>query len=151
VVASGEVKGSKASNVLTGTVRDIPHHWDNRWGGPMTEEGAWIELRWAQPQSLSHVQLCFDTGFHRELSLSEESGVKARQVRGPQPETVRDYRVLYRHPESGEWAALAEVSGNYQRLRRHTFPPVETSAIRVHVTATNGKPEARIYEIRCYA
>lgn len=151
VIASGEAAGSKAANVLTGFTRDVPEHWEHRWGGPMTGDGAWIELRWAQPQTLSQVQLCFDTGFFRELSLSEQSNVKNGQVRGPQPETVRDYRVLYQAPESGEWVSLAEITGNYERMRRHTFPVVATKALRVHVTATNGSPEARIYEIRCYA
>jgi hypothetical protein len=37
------------------------------------------------------------------------------------------------------------------RLRRHTFDSVETDAIRIRVTATNGSEEARIYEVRCYA
>ncbi|HOC67550.1 MAG TPA: FAD-dependent oxidoreductase [Candidatus Hydrogenedentes bacterium] len=151
VVASGEVESSKAANVLTGFVRDIPEHWDHRWGGPMTSDGAWIELRWKEPQTLSQVQLCFDTGFFRELSLSEQSNVKKGQVRGPQPETVRDYRVLYQAPESDAWVPLVEITGNYERLRRHTFPAITTGALRVHVTATNGSPEARIYEIRCYA
>lgn len=151
VTASGEVEGSNAANVLNGLVRDVPGQWANRWGGPMTADGAWIELRWNKPQALSHVQLCLDTGFHRELSLSEQANVKAEQVRGPQPETLRDYRVLVRDPATGEWKVVAEVSGNYQRLRRHTFPAVETDAIRVQVTATNGAAEARIYEIRCYA
>ena len=54
-------------------------------------------------------------------------------------------------PASREWKSLAEVTGNYQRLRRHTFPPVQTDTLRVHVTATNGVAEARIFEIRCYA
>lgn len=151
VVASGEVSGSKAANVLTGMVRDVPEQWEHRWGGPMDANGAWIELRWSQPQSLSHVQLCFDTGFFRELSLSEQSNVKQGQIRGPQPETVRDYRLLYQDTESGKWIPLADITGNYERLRRHTFPTVTTNVLRVHVTATNGNPEARIYEIRCYA
>lgn len=151
VVASGEVSGSKAANVLTGFTRDVPEHWEHRWGGPMTDDGAWIELRWKEPQTLSQVQICFDTGFFRELSLSEQSNVKKGQVRGPQPETVRDYRLQYLNPENGAWIPLAEITGNYERLRRHAFPAVTAGALRVHIIATNGSPEARIYEIRCYA
>jgi hypothetical protein len=40
---------------------------------------------------------------------------------------------------------------NYQRLRRHHFPPFTAKALRLKVTATNGRKEARVYEIRCYA
>jgi hypothetical protein len=35
-------------------------------------------------------------------------------------------------------------------LNRHRIEPVDAAAIRVHVTATNGDPSARIFEIRCY-
>lgn len=151
MAASGEIGEGKAANVINGLVRDVPELGLNRWDGPMAIEGAWIELHWAQAQSISQVQLCFDSGFHRELTLSEEHSVRQGQVRGPQPETVRDYRVLARDPGNGEWRPLVEVADNYQRLRRHTFSPVQADALRVHVTATNGVPEARIFEIRCYA
>lgn len=150
VTASSEVEGSRAVHVINGYVRDLPRQWKNRWGGAMTEDGAWIELRWETPQSLSHIQLCFDTGFSRELTMTANPAYRDRQVRGPQPETVRDYRLLYLD-DAGAWRELAAVEGNYQRLRRHKFAPVETAAVRLHVTATNGNPEARLYEIRCYA
>ena len=67
-------------------------------------------------------------------------------MRAPQPETVKDYRVL--SPAS---KTVASVKGNFQRLNRHAFEPVETSRIRVEVEATNGDPLARVFEIRCYA
>jgi hypothetical protein len=40
------------------------------------------------------------------------------------------------------------VAGNWQRLRRHRFPPVTTRRLRVEVQATNGDSTARVYEIR---
>ena len=46
---------------------------------------------------------------------------------------------------------LARVAGNYQRLRRHRFDPVETDRLRLRVLATNGSDLARVFEIRCYA
>ena len=45
---------------------------------------------------------------------------------------------------------LITVAGNHQRLRRHDFKPVQASAVRLKVTATNGDKLARLYEIRCY-
>jgi hypothetical protein len=71
-------------------------------------------------------------------------------IRGPQPETVRDYVLEARLP-GGRWQELASVQGNFYRLRRHSFPPVETEAIRLRIKATNGDPLARVFEIRCYA
>ncbi len=151
VVASSEIEGSKAANVVNGRVRDLPGEWRNRWGGAMTEDGAWIELRWKEPQTISLVQLCFDTGFSRELTLSEHHGVRTGQVRGPQPETVRDYRLLYYDEEVDAWKEAACVQGNYQRLRRHVFPAASTRKVRLEIAALNGGAEARLYEIRCYA
>ena len=151
VVASSEIEGSRAASVINGRVRDLPGQWENRWGGAMTDDGAWIEVQWTSPQSLSHVQLCFDSGFSRELTMTANQNARSRQMRGPQPETVRNYRLLYRDMNDGTWRMLAEVEGNYQRLRRHGFAPIQTTAIRLHVLATNGNPEARLYEIRCYA
>ena len=43
---------------------------NHRWIAPMSGEGAWIELAWDEPQTIRHVQLTFDTGFHRELTLT---------------------------------------------------------------------------------
>ncbi len=150
VTASGEVEGSRAAHVINGQTRDLPHQWKNRWGGPMTDDGAWLMLEWDAPQKIGHVQLCFDSGFSRELTLSENNWVRNRQKRGTQPETVRDYRVLCRQ-ENGDWREVAAVTGNYQRLRRHDIDPMHTTAVRIEITATNGNPEARIYEVRCYA
>jgi len=42
------------------------------------------------------------------------------------------------------------VKDNYQRHRQHRFKPITTSRLRLEVSATNGSPEARVYEIRVY-
>jgi hypothetical protein len=147
--ASHEVEGSKADHAINGLVRDMPGSWSNRWGGEMKEDGAWIELSWDKPQTISQVQITFDSGFHRELTLSEQSARKKKMVLAAQPETVKDYTIAYKKG-MGKFETVAEVKGNYLRLRRHDFEPVTTKAIRIHVGATNGSKEARIYEIRCY-
>ena len=56
----------------------------------MTPEGPWVELAWDAPQTIREVQLTFDTGFHRELTLTSSDSHNAHMVRAPQPETVRD-------------------------------------------------------------
>lgn len=70
-------------------------------------------------------------------------------IRGPQPETVRDYELLYTDTD-GKQHSLVKVTGNHQRQNRHTFAAIEAKSIRLHVTATNGGNTARVYEIRCY-
>jgi hypothetical protein len=144
VRASAEEPHAPASRVIDGWVRDIPGKEIHQWQGRMQDGEAWIELRWREPVRISEVQITFDTGFQRELTLSSSDSVNRGIIRAPQPETVRDY-VL----EAGS-RILVSVTGNFQRLRRHRFDPVQTDTLRLRVTATNGSDLARVFEIRCY-
>ena len=96
-----------AANVINGLVRDVPGRLDNRWAAEMTPDGAWIELAWDKPQTIRQVQITFDSGFHRQLTLSSSDSTSATVIRAPQPETVRDYTLSYRKPGGGgeliEW------------------------------------------------
>jgi hypothetical protein len=151
VTASGAVEGSDPANVLDGFVRDMPGGWRHRWGGPMENGEAWIELQWDSPQTLREVQLCLDTGFTRgQLAMTEQASQRKHQIRGPQPETVCDYVLSYREAPEAPLVPLAETTGNHQRLRRHALDPVQACALRLTVTKTHGGEEARLYEIRCY-
>jgi hypothetical protein len=151
VAASGEEGGAKAALVLNGFTRDIPnakgdpvevHHWAAR-------APAWIELTWTEPQRIREVQITFDSGFRRQLTLSAQETQNINLLRAPQPETVKDYAVTVRSTDGGS-RVLAEVAGNFQRVNRHRFEPVVASSLRIEIRATNGDPLARIFEIRCY-
>lgn len=139
-----------AESVIDGYVRDEPGKWNHRWGAKMTDKGAWLELSWDQPKTLRQVQITFDTGFHRELTLTSSDSHNNHMIRDAQPECVRDYR-LVAIDASGRQTVLTEVSGNHQRLRRHEFEPLKIKSLRLNITATNGSETARVYEIRCYA
>ena len=148
VRASHFIETADPEHVIDGEVRDVPGQWSHRWGARLSGDGAWIELAWDEPVTLSSVQITFDSGFHRMLTLSGSAGLNARCVRGPQPETVRDYRVVLK--QGGDDEVVADVAGNYQRLRRHGFERRLVEAVRIEVIATNGSKEARIFEVRCY-
>lgn len=142
--------------ILDGVTRDIPAKDGepkeiHRWTAPMTPDGPWLQLAWDKPQRLREVRVTFDSGFKRELTLSSSDSVTRGTVRAPQPETVKSYRLEYRPPDGGEWKLLAEVTANHQRLNRHRFQPVQAQSIRLHVKATNGLDEARVFEVRCYS
>ncbi len=154
VTASAEQGQAKAALVIDGALRDIPdkkgepaefHHW----AAPMTAEGPWIELAWDKPQRISRVQITFDTGLKRELTLSSSDSITRGIVRAPQPETVRDYTLSVK--QGGKLKEIAKVTANHQRQNRHRFDAVEAEAVRIHVTKTNGDDNARIVEVRCYA
>ncbi|HEY3937889.1 MAG TPA: FAD-dependent oxidoreductase [Bryobacteraceae bacterium] len=156
VSASRELPTAKASNVLDGYTRNIPDKHGrpveiHYWAAALDEQKPeWIELRWEQPQSIGQIQITFDSGFQRELTLSASDSVNVNIVRGPQPETVKAYSLSYVSP-SGANVPLIDVNNNHQRVRRHRFDKFEASAIRCQVRTTNGAEEARIFEIRCYA
>ena len=152
VTASAEAGAAKAALVLDGFVRNIPDQRGDpaevhQWAAPLP---AWIELRWQTPQRLGKVQITFDTGFKRQLTLSAQETQNINLLRAPQPETVRDYRVVALLPNGSE-RTLATVNANFQRLNRHRFEPVDVASLRLDVLATNGDPMARVFEIRCYA
>jgi hypothetical protein len=123
----------------------------HRWmSAPASGLPAWIELSWPQPVLLREIALVFDTGMHRHLTLSQADGYTQRMIwGGPQPETVRDYRIEGRSRD--QWRELAREQGNYQRRRVHRIAPVTVEALRMYVDATNGLDHARIFEIRAYA
>ncbi|MBS1857624.1 MAG: FAD-dependent oxidoreductase [Acidobacteria bacterium] len=152
VAASAEDGPARAALILDGYTRDIPdkrgdpaeyHHW-------AAPAPAWIELAWERPRRIAEVQITFDSGFKRQLTLSAQESQNVNLLRAPQPETARDYDVVARTADGSE-VVLASVTGNFQRLRRHRFAPVEAASVRVAVHATNGDALARIFEVRCYA
>ncbi len=153
VTASSERDTSPASNVNNGFVRTIPSGGPtHRWAAEMDKDGgAWVELTWDTPQPIRQVQITFDSGFHRELTLTKSDGINNGIVRAPQPETVRDYTLTARTEEKSEPIELARVDGNHQRVNRLNVGPVVAKSIRLQVRATNGDPLARVYEIRCYS
>jgi hypothetical protein len=143
---TASANAESAALVLDGVTRDIPDKRGNpverhSWAAPAP---SWIELQWERPRRIREVQITFDSGFKRQLTLSAQESQNVNLVRAPQPETVKDYRIVV----GGK--AVAEVKGNFQRLARHSFEPVETSAVRLELESTNGAPEARVFEIRCY-
>ena len=135
-------RGAKPDRAASGL-----HRWMSDPGAGLP---AWIQLDWDKPAPVSEVQLIFDTGMHRVLTLTHSDAYVDRMDWGrPQPETVRDYTIEGKC--AGGWHLLAEVKDNYQRRRIHQVnPPGDVSALRVTVSATNGLDHARIFEIRAY-
>ena len=156
VTASDHREGGAAQNVTDGFTRTTtgPHgtrpgampDGTHRW---MSEKlPAWLALEWDKPVMLSRFQITFDTGLHRWFSLTQSDGVHARNIWGPQPESIRDYNLIAETPAGP--VTLAEVRGNFLRQRIHNFAAVATARIRIEVLASNGIDHARIVEVRAY-
>lgn len=155
VTASAEAGPAKAALLLDGHVRNIPDKKGDpaevhQWAAPVGEnKPAWVELRWDRPQRIRELQITFDSGFKRQLTLSSQEGQNVNLLRAAQPETVKDYVVVARTADGME-RTLATVKNNFQRLNRHRFDAAEIQSVRIEVQATNGDDLARIFEVRCY-
>ncbi len=159
ITASSEQTQGEASNVISGQTRSV-HGPDgatparanpgtHRWMSvPGEELPAWLQFDWTKPVSISGVQLIFDTGLHRHLTLSHHDGYTSKMIWGqPQPETVADYKIEVKQSDS--WVTLVNVTGNTQRLRRHTFEgTIQIDSLRIVINATHGLDHARIMEVR---
>jgi hypothetical protein len=143
VKASAEREHYAAEKILDGATRDIPGKETHQWQAPLP---AWIELNWDDPVTLREVQITFDSGFQRELTLSSSDSITNGIVRAAQPETAKAYRLV------ADGQEIAVESANHQRLRRHKLAqPVTAKSLRLEVTSANGSDLARVFEIRCYA
>lgn len=145
--ASSESDDAPASNVLNGLTR-FRNGASNQWASaPGAEFPQWVQVDLPAPRRVSEIHITFDTGFARPLALTHSDHFSARMIRGPQPETVRDYVV--EGLVDGEWQRLAQEGGNYQRKRVHRGSAT-VAALRLTVLATNGDEQARVYELRAY-
>jgi len=97
---------------------------------------------------LRQIRLTFDTALSRILAITYYPQLYPLMIRGPQPETIRDYTLLARVGE--EWREICRVRGNYQRQRVHHIPAQPAEALRLLVEGTNGAAEARLFELRAY-
>lgn len=145
--ANTSARGTSPENVLSGAAFDLKGELKNRWLAEMSKKPV-LTLKWDKPQKISQVQITFDGGT-RELTMTAHGDYLNSMIWGPQPEIVKDFKIVATTPR-GEKIELADVKGNYQRLFRANFAPVELASLDVEVLATNGDALARICEIRTY-
>ncbi len=155
ITASSEQSNGSAQNILSGQNRCVIHEHgipaergvagSHRWMSEPAELPAWIEFRWQQPQSVHSLDLVFDSGLHRRLTLSMSSQITSRMIWGTgQPELVKAFRVEYLNAE-GNWQPLADVPLYWQRRWQHKLEQrVQTQAVRLTILETWGSDHARL-------
>jgi hypothetical protein len=148
VLASDETKDGQAANIIDGVNRNVMDGKSHQWQANLKKGEAWIELRWKKSQNIGIIECTFDTGLHRFLRLSPELSVFKSQIRGPQPETISDYKIEVKNKNKIVFEKYC--TNNYLRKVVHSMPNVEADSIRIYVQKTNGDELARIFEIRCY-
>ena len=160
LTSSSEQRGSEAANVISVQTRSVHgergapekrnHSGTHRWmSDPADGFPASLEITWPEPADVSQIQLIFDTGLHRHLTLSQLDAYSNSMIWGKaQPETIRDYSI--ETFDGKQWTHLLDITNNYQRKRVHEFDTLSTSTLRISVTASNGLDHARICEVRIY-
>ncbi len=151
IAASSAHPHSPAASVIDGVTRSLDFERLGPWVDRQThrwesvELPAWIELTLPAGTALHEIHLTFDTGFERELILSSSDHITSKVIRGPQPETVKHYRILFDHQ------VVAEETNNYLRKRVHRLrDAIPVTKLRIEVLSTHGVSAARIFEIRAY-
>lgn len=161
ISASSDQTAGLAFNIISGQTRAV-----HGYGGVKSERAAkgthrwmsdssqslpqWIDLTWENAVTIGRVEITFDTGMHRVLTLTQSDAYAANMHWGrPQEETVKDYSIEYL--VENRWKSIIEEFDNYQRKRVHLLDnPISTSVLRIVVKSTNGLDHARICEIRVY-
>ena len=50
----------------------------------------------------------------------------------------------------GKWVEIGSLDNNRTRLIKMDFEKVKTTAVRVRVKETYGRPTVKLFEVRCY-
>jgi hypothetical protein len=158
VTSSSEQQQGAARNVVIGPTRSV-HGVDgvprertiagtHRWmSDPAAGLPAWIQLDWPEPVSPTRLQLVFDTGMHRVLTMSLADSYTQRMHWGrPQEETVRDYAVESKNGDN--WRLAGYLKDNFQRRNEIGLDGGQLTSLRISVNATNGLDHARICGVR---
>ena len=161
ITASSETAEGPATNVVSGLNRamheergvtaDRVIEGTHRWISEAKDKAPWIVLRWAEPVPLKRIELVFDTGLHRQLTLTQSDAYRAKMCWGSgQPEAVKHYEVQLE--ADGEWATVASEDQQWQRRASHSLKDSNAcSAVRIRVRETWGGESARIVRIGAFA
>ena len=131
------------SNVLNGVQR--PTHQPNGWVADLTDTDPAITLSWPTPQSISRVELRFDTDFDHPLET----------VIMIHPETVSPFCVPDYVVCNDQQERIFHQTGNHQTANTIRFAqPVVTRSLTIHLKKKGlGQADfvpASLMEVRCY-
>lgn len=150
VSASSQQPGYEAGQVLSGIARTEEGGEVNLWRSQaMGPEGERLRLDWSEPVSIGQVRLTLDPDLSEERCISVSKAFLDKEPVGVPVTLLRDYTLTAYREGRAVWSR--RVEGNYQRLNVLDLPQaVEADCLELHVQATNGCPEARVFEVRVY-
>ena len=127
-------------NLNNGYLR--PYGQPNIWTAEGAE-GEWAELRFDSGKEIREVDITFDTNLNFRVRNVKPYAFNVME------EAVRDYELWAE--TNGTWKKIRTVTGNHQRVNRLKFAGAVTAdAVKIVIRATNGCPNAAIYNISIY-
>lgn len=149
VSATSQREGYEAEKVINGVTRNIDEDinlWCSDGIGPNGER---LTIKLPKEEMIGQVRLTFDPNLSEERCISVSRAFIDKEPLGVDKELVKDYRIILQKQGQTVWEK--EIKGNYQRLNIIDLPEkVEADEVQLLVTATNGDPDARVFEIRLY-
>lgn len=139
VIVEPPLKCFTAANITNGLHR--PTSAPNAWLAALDDALPKVTLRWSKPQSISRVELFFDTDYDHPM----ESVLMGHPERA-MPFCVKHYRL-----RDGQGTLLAETTDNHQTRNTITFERrVTTDQIVIECVASHSPVPAAIFAVQCY-
>lgn len=129
----------EAENIRNGV--DRPTTGPNAWVASFDDKEPQIQLRWEEPQTISRIEIAFDTDFDHAM----ESVLMTHPERA-MAFCVRNYRI-----KDAVGNVIHQREGNYQTRNTITFDvPVVTDRLTIQVAHPSKQVPAALFAIRCY-
>ena len=146
--ATHSLPGCEAEKVFTGVARAVGEE-SNCWAA-YAKDHPELTLRLSAPAAVKQVALTFDSNLSREITISINRDVLARQSEGLPPELVRACSLIFEL--EGKIVCRKELDGLSQR---HCIVCLDhgvcCDTIRIGNLQTYGAGVVRIFEARAYA
>lgn len=149
VRASSSKRGCEAEKVINGISRNEGDAINLWCSDGMAAGGETLTLDLQAPAAVSQLRVTLDPNLSEERCISVSKAFIDKEPIGVAKELVKDFQVTIRREGKTVWEHT--VRDNYQRLCIINLPQsVEADQVELRFTATNGVPDARVFEVRIY-
>lgn len=149
VTATSCRPGCEAEKVINGVARNVEDALNLWRSAGISAEGEMLSLKLQESAPVSQIRLTFDPDLSEERCISVSKAFLDKEPIGVAKELVKDYTVTALKDGTAVWSKA--IIGNYQRQNIIDLDAaVEADTISIHITATNGDEDARVFEVRVY-
>lgn len=146
--ATSHRKGCEPSCLKNGISRKLGDYFNGWCSQGISEAGEAVTMKLSAPKKLTQLHLTFHSDFRYPIRVTMAPNRQKQQRSGVPAELIRDYTVLLLR--NGSLVREIHVKGNYQRKNVLHFLATECDEAIIKIHATNGAPDAVIFEIRAY-